>query len=55
MVPACIIIILLLHPTLATERGDAMLHLVFFLESVAAGITAYYVCKWLDAFLSLLE
>lgn len=52
---ACIIITVLLRPILATGRGDAMKHLVSFLVSVAAGITAYYVCKWLDAFLSLLE
>ena len=26
-----------------------------FLEAVMAGITAYYVCKWLDVLFSLLE
>ena len=52
---ACIIMGTLLHPIPATERGDVMSHLVFFLESVVAGITAYYACKWLDAFFSLLE
>ena len=44
----------LLHPILATGRGDAM-RMRSFLEAVMAGITAYYVCKWLDVLLSLLE
>ena len=45
---------LLLHPILATGRGDAM-NMQTFLEAVMAGITAYYVCKWLDVLLSFLE
>ena len=47
-------IYMLLHPILATGRGDDM-HICSFLEAVVAGITAYYVCKWLDVLLSLME
>ena len=37
------------------EGGSDIMNVGSFFESVAAGMTAYYVCKWLDVLLSLLE
>jgi hypothetical protein len=46
----------LLHPEfLAAGRRVAVIRIRQFLEAVLAGVVAYYVCKWLDALLSLME
>lgn len=43
-------IMILLPPTPIWQQkgGESMEILLSFLVSVAAGIAAYYICKWLD-------
>ena len=46
------VIVVVLHSAIYTaERRDAHLF-CDFIVSIVAGVTAYYICKWLDGILS---